>query len=181
MVPWWNAVNSAVLTFNFSSPFSQYIQEAFGSGFPHPVLGVLSAHFHPHSAKPRVPTRQREPLAELHLCVADEADAGALSGFNSETSTHRSFPKQGWILRSCLMAPSTLLFHTLQQMVHLNTGRVPQLIALDLPFFHFIWARSGQPCLHRYVNIWMVNKNRMANVEPPFVVRVGFLNSHKMN
>lgn len=94
---------------------------------------------------------------------------------------HRSFPKQGWILQSCLMAPSTLLFHTLQQMVHLNTGRVPQLIALDLPFFHFIWARSGQPCLHRYVNIWMVNKNRMANVEPPFVVRVGFLNSHKMN
>lgn len=77
------------MTFNFSSPFAQYIQEAFGSGFPHPVLGVLSAHFHPHSAKPQVPARQREPLAELHLCVADEADAGALSGFNSETSTQK--------------------------------------------------------------------------------------------
>lgn len=148
----------------------------FGVAFPTPCVP-----FHLLSAKPQIPTSQREPLAELPVCVADEADAGALFGFNSEIPTPRTFPEQGWVLQSCLTAPSTLLSHTLEQMVHLSTGRVPQLIALDLPFFHFIWVRSGQPCLHGYVNIWMGNQNRMGNVKPPLIVWVGFSNSHRMN
>lgn len=64
----WNIVNSTVLTFNFSFPFAQYIQETFWSGFPHPVLGVLCVHFHPHSAKSQIPTSQRSLWLSL-ICV----------------------------------------------------------------------------------------------------------------
>lgn len=55
----------------------------------------------------------------------------------------------------------TPVLYTFGQMVHLCTGSVAWLIASDLPFYCFIWLRSGQPYPRRYMNIWIVNKNRI--------------------
>lgn len=81
--------------------------------------------------------------------------------------------------RAALWLKTTLVLYTFEQMVHLSTGSVAWLIALDLHFSCFIWVRSGQPCLHRYMNTWIVNKNRIWNVKPCLIVWIGFLELSK--
>lgn len=77
---------------------------------------------------------------------------------------------------SCLLClKNTLVLYTFEQMVNLSTGSVAWLIALDLPFCCFIWVRSGQPYLHRYMNVWNVNKNRIWDVKPCLIIWSGFL------
>lgn len=105
--------------------------------------------------------------------------------FNYKIAIHITFPNQGWYCRitdrycrnerAALWLKNTLVLYTFEQMVRLSTGSVAWLIALDLPFFCFIWVRSGKPCPHRYTNIWIVNKTRIWNVKPCLIVWSGFL------
>lgn len=81
---------------------------------------------------------------------------------------------QKW--ENCLLwHKTTPVLYTFGQMVHLCTGSVAWLIASDLPFYCFIWLRSGQPYPCRYMNIWIVNKNRIWAMKWCLIIWRGFL------